>query len=103
MLDFKSGYIEVWRDGVKISQHRLEREAIESVLNHCKDRPSGEYELLFPVVRIIYTAPVTPPVPEPEPEPEPPGSGTINGGGPFMQLDSEPGSQNAATWANGVE
>ena len=98
MLDFKaSGYIEVWRDGVKVSQHRQEREAIESVLRDSEGRPSGVYEIKFPLVRVIYTAPV----PVPEPEPEPPPTGTIDGGGPFRELDNEPSVSNAATWVEG--
>lgn len=46
-----SGYIEVWRDGVKISQHRQEREAVESITRHAyEEGGDGDYEIRYPTV-----------------------------------------------------
>jgi hypothetical protein len=42
------GFIQVTRDGLLISQHRLEREAIES----CAKRGPGRYVLHYPTVRL---------------------------------------------------
>lgn len=57
----QSGYIEVWRDEEMVSRHRVEREAVESALADSENRDSGEYELRFPVVRIIVKRPITQP------------------------------------------
>jgi hypothetical protein len=43
-----NGYIEVTRDGVILSRHRLEREAIES----CAKQGPGQYVLYYPTVRV---------------------------------------------------
>ena len=42
------GYIEVTRNGVILSRHRLEREAIES----CAKHGPGRYVLYYPTVRV---------------------------------------------------
>jgi hypothetical protein len=42
------GYIEVTRNGVVLSRHRLEREAIES----CAKLGPGRYVLYYPSVRV---------------------------------------------------
>ena len=56
-----TGYIEVWKGAALVSRHRVEREAIESVLK----RGGGRYEMRFPTVRVEVTEP----------------QGVINGGG----------------------
>ncbi len=57
-VEFRAaGYIEVWRGAQFISRHRVEREAVESVLAHGQ----GEYELRFPIVRVIVPVPATAP------------------------------------------
>ena len=95
MLDFSaSGYIEVHRDGVLVSKHRQEREAIESVLRHAAGKPSGTYEIRYPVVRVKYTAP------EPPATPTVTETGTIDGGGRFYDLgELVPVTDLPATWA----
>jgi hypothetical protein len=52
------GYIEVWFGGELVSRHRVEREAVESVLRDDRD---GEYELRFPTVRVIHKKPIIEP------------------------------------------
>lgn len=47
------GYLEVWRDGVKLSQHRQEREAVESVIAN----GAGDYEIRKPVTRVKVRRP----------------------------------------------
>jgi hypothetical protein len=42
------GFIEVQRDGVVLSRHRLEREAIES----CDRNWPGRYRIVYPVVDV---------------------------------------------------
>jgi hypothetical protein len=76
MLEFsEAGYLEVHRDGVLVSKHRQEREAVESILRHCAGTVSGTYEIRRPVVRVKYTAPAAP---SPDPAPT---VGVITGGG----------------------
>jgi hypothetical protein len=48
-VDFRtSGYIEVYLDGVLVSRHRQEREAIESILN----KGNGVFEIRHPVTKV---------------------------------------------------
>lgn len=76
LLDFTSpGFIEVWRDGVRISRHRQEREAVQSILAHCEGKASGRYEIRFPTVEVVFTAPA--------PAAPPVVTGAIDGGGPI--------------------
>ena len=90
LLNFTSpGFLEVWRDGVRISRHRQEREAVQSILAHCEGKASGRYEIRFPVVTVDYTAPAAPPVVV----------GAIDGGGAIdatVKAGSVTG--NAAAW-----
>jgi hypothetical protein len=66
LLEFTtSGYIEVVRDGVLVSRHRVEREAIESIQRHGAGRPSGEYVMVFPSVRVKCTTAAAQPAPAP--------------------------------------
>ena len=48
------GYIEVWRDGVKLSQHRQEREAMQSAFNF----GNGTYEFRYPIVDFVVDEPL---------------------------------------------
>ena len=58
MIEFRAaGYIEVWRDGVLLSRHRAEREAIES----CDANGPGNYEVRFPTVFVVIRPPITRP------------------------------------------
>lgn len=50
------GYIEVTRDGVVLSRHRLEREAIES----CDRNGPGRYRIVYPVVDVEVAGTPTP-------------------------------------------
>ena len=92
LLNFTSpGFIEVWRDGARVSRHRQEREAIQSILAHCEGKESGRYEVRFPTVTVNYTAPapVAPPVV----------TGAIDGGG-AIDTTAKTGSVagSAAAW-----
>ena len=50
-IDFtRRGYIEVWRDGQRISQHVQEREALERITHHHQANGDGEYEIRSPLV-----------------------------------------------------
>lgn len=86
MLDFfESGYLEVVRDGVLVSKHRQEREAIESILLHSQGTPSGLYEIRRPVIRVKYTAPAADPPPVVVTPP-----GVIDGGGELYMVNGAP-------------
>lgn len=43
-----SGYIEVYRDGVFVSRHNVESNAIEAVIAHAELNGDGDYELRYP-------------------------------------------------------
>jgi chitodextrinase len=58
MLNFTTkGYIEVYRDGVLISQHTQETKAVESAAAHADENGDGEYRFKYPekVLRVIGT------------------------------------------------
>jgi hypothetical protein len=58
MLNFTTkGYIEVYRDGVLISQHTQETKAVESAAQHADAHGDGEYRFRYPekVLRVIGT------------------------------------------------
>jgi fibronectin type 3 domain-containing protein len=58
MLNFTTkGYIEVYRDGVLISQHTQETKAVESAAQHADAHGDGEYRFKYPekVLRVIGT------------------------------------------------
>jgi hypothetical protein len=52
-----SGYIEVYKDGLFLSRHRQEREAVESILNQ---DAVGEYEIHPPIIRVSVSKSETP-------------------------------------------
>lgn len=88
LLDFTSpGFLEVWRDGVRISRHRQEREAVQSILAHCEGKASGRYEIRFPTVEVVFTAP--------EPAAPPVVTGAIDGGG---SINTGNVAASAAAW-----
>lgn len=96
MLDFsEAGYLEVWRDGVLVSKHRQEREAISSIMRHSQGTASGNYEIRRPPIRVKYTPD------EPLPASPPVEAGTINGGGQFYDFgELVPVDDLPATWAS---
>ena len=56
MIEFsEAGYLEVFRGDVRVSRHRQEREAIESVLRHAESAGPGDYEIRRPVIRARVT------------------------------------------------
>jgi hypothetical protein len=59
LLEFTAGYIEVYRDGLLISRHRMEREAIQSIQAHAETAESGEYEIRQPVIKVKHTRTAT--------------------------------------------
>ena len=92
LLNFTSpGFIEVWRDGARVSRHRQEREAIQSILAHCEGKASGRYEVRFPTVTVDYTAPV--------PVAPPVVTGAIDGGG-AIDTTVKVGAATAARWGS---
>jgi hypothetical protein len=52
----EAGYLEVFRGDVRVSRHRQEREAIESVLRHAESAGPGDYEIRRPVIRVRVMA-----------------------------------------------
>lgn len=42
------GYIEVWREGVFISRHSVETNAVEAIVAHAEANGDGDYELRYP-------------------------------------------------------
>jgi hypothetical protein len=52
----EAGYLEVFRGDVRVSRHRQEREAIESVLRHADSAGPGDYEIRRPVIRVRVMA-----------------------------------------------
>lgn len=67
-----SGYFYVYMDGVEMSRHIAEREAIERSVNLKEENPSSviRYEHRYSV-NVDSDAPVPGPIPEPVPEPIP--------------------------------
>ena len=58
MIEFsEAGYLAVFRGDVRVSRHRQEREAIESVLRHADSAGPGDYEIRRPVIRARVTFP----------------------------------------------
>ena len=53
----EAGYLEVWRGDVRVSRHRQEREAIESVLTDAATSGASAYEIRRPVIRVTVTRP----------------------------------------------
>ena len=57
MIEFsEAGYLEVYRGDVRVSRHRQEREAVESVLRHAESAGPGNYEIRRPVIRVRVMA-----------------------------------------------
>jgi predicted transcriptional regulator len=53
----EAGYLEVWRGDVRVSRHRQEREAIESVLTDAATSGASAYEIRRGVIRVTVTRP----------------------------------------------
>ena len=54
----EQGYIEVYCDGVMISQHRQEREAVEKILSHSAGNIKDTvYVMKKPPVQVIHRPP----------------------------------------------
>ncbi len=64
----KRGFIEVYKNGTKVSQHNEIKEAIESALNHGE---TGEYVIKQPDWSFDIPEASSSPQPEPEPDPDP--------------------------------
>ena len=59
MIEFtESGLLEVYRGTRRVSGHRLEREAAESIERDALVHGPGDYEIRRPVIRARVTFPV---------------------------------------------
>jgi hypothetical protein len=57
VIEFSAqGYLEVWRGPDLVSRHRVEREAIESVLRDAEATGGTAYEIRPPVIRVTVSS-----------------------------------------------